>query len=377
MATYESLGVRRIINASANNSRLGGSCMSAEVLKSMCDAAKHYVDMSELQRKSGDTIARLLDSEAALVTCGAAAGLTLAVAACITRKNTAMMLEMPEAGGSAEVIVQKGQRTGYDQAVRMTGARMVEVGLPASTRPEQIDYAVNGNTAALLYTFSEQTTDLDLVPLDQLIQIGTARAVPVIVDAAVASYPPDRLRQYARMRADLVVVSGAKHIYGPPGTGFVYGNRDLVEACALQAGPEYGLGRPMKVGKEEIVGLVTAFEAYMHRDHDAEQREWEGKVARLVENLGQLPYAHVSRIFPDEVGRPVPRVEIRIEEQAMGATASGIAQRLAQGNQPIRVTSFYLKKGVIVLNPICLQAGDDALIVQGFKNTWKELGRLP
>ena len=180
---------------------------------------------------------------------------------------------------------------------------------------------------------------------------------------------------FSKMGVDLVVVSGAKHIYGPPGTGFVYGRKDLVEACMLQAGPEYGIGRPMKVGKEEIVGLVTAFESYMGRDTEAEQREWEAKVAFLIEGLRQLPHAHVSRIFPDEVGRPVPRVQILIDEQKMGATASEIAQDLALNNPPIRVTSFYLKKGIIVLNPIGLRSGDETIITGAFTGTWQKRSR--
>ena len=220
--------------------------MSPDVLAAMCDAARQFVDMAELQKKAGDSIARLLGAEAALVTSGAAAGLIIAVAACITGTDRAMMLEMPDAAKEAEVIVQKGQRTGYDQAVRMTGARMIEVGLPSSARADQIEYAINANTVALFYAFSEQVTDLEMVPLDEFIGIGKAHAVPVIVDAAVASYPPERLRQFSRMGADLVVVSGAKHIYGPPGTGFVYGRQDLVEAGALQAGPEHGIGRPFE-----------------------------------------------------------------------------------------------------------------------------------
>ena len=132
----------------------------------------------------------------------------------------------------------------------------------------------------------------------------------------------------------------------------------------------------MKVGKEEIVGLVTAFESYMVRDHEAEQKEWEAKVAILIEGLKRLPHAHASRIFPDEVDRPVPRVQVRIDEHEMGATASEIARELALNDPPVRVTSFYLKRGVIVLNPIGLQPGDESAIVGAFKEVWKKHGRM-
>ena len=172
------------------------------------------------------------------------------------------------------------------------------------------------------------------------------------------------------MGADLVTFSGAKHIYGPPGTGLLCGRKDLVEACRLQAGPEYGIGRPMKVGKEEIVGLITALEMYVEKDHEAERREWESKVRFLLEALAELPHVEVTRIFPDEVGRPVPRARVWVDEQSIGVTAYEIAECLYQGDLPVRITPFYLHEAALVLNPLCLQDGEKELVVSAFQRVW-------
>lgn len=373
MATYESLGVNRVVNAAGNSSALGSACMSPEVLQAMCEAAKWYVDMDELHQRCGEYIARITGAEAGLVTSGAAGGLLLATAACITGGDRGMMLDLPEAAQGAEVIIQKGHRIGFDQAVRTAGASLVEVGLPYHVHPEQIERAINERTVAILFVFGEVVSRRGEVSLETVVEIGKRHEVPVIVDASVVNYPIERLREYVALGVDLVVTSGGKHIFGPPGTGFLCGRRDLVEACRLQAGPAYGIGRPMKLGKEEMVGLITALETYVSRDAEAEHREWESKARFLVERLGELPYVEVTPTFSDEVERPVPRVRLWVDEAALGVTAFEVAARLRQGEPPVWVHEFDLHEGVLILNPVCLLEGDEQLIVQAWQNIWRSL----
>lgn len=373
MAAYQSLGVRRVVNASGYTSRLGGSCCSREVLCAMNEAAGWFVDMKELHRRCGEAIARITGAEAALVTSGAAGGMLLATAACVTRGDPAVMAELPRAARGARVIVQKGHRTGYDQAVATVGVDLIEVGLPYRARPEQIEHAIDERTVALLYTFGELTVRGELLSLAEMVAIGKRRGVIVIVDAAVASYPPGRMLDVVASGADLVAFSGSKHVGGPPGTGFLCGRGDLVEAARLQAGPDYGIGRTMKVSKEEMVGLVTALEQYMERDHEAERRLWESQVRFLIENLKDLSHADVSRTFPDDAGRPVPRVRVRIDERALGITAYEIEKRLGFLDPPVGVTPYNLHEGALMLNPACLLEGDAELVAAAFRKVWKEL----
>lgn len=142
------------------------------------------------------------------MTSGAAGALLVATAACITKGDRVMSLELPEAGRSCEVVVQKGQRTGYDQAVRTAGATLVEVGLPYRVHPEQIERAIGERTVAILYTIGELVTQGELVPLDRVVAIGKSRGIPVTLDAAVANYPLSRLQRFAEMGVDLVATSG-------------------------------------------------------------------------------------------------------------------------------------------------------------------------
>lgn len=370
---YEKLHVRRVVNASANNSRLGGCLVAPEVLDAMAEASKWFVDMDELHRQAGRFIAELTGAEDAQVTSGAAGALLLGTAACITNNDRAKMLKLPE-NVDAEVILPKGQLTGFHQAIKTTGAKIVEVGLPYRVSTEELEAAIGDKTVALCYTFGEGTSKVGMVSLPDMISIGKRFRVPVLVDAAVASYPPSRLREYIALGADLVAFSSPKHINGPPATGFICGRADLIEACRRQAGPAYGIGRPLKVSKEEIVGLVKALELYVNRDILAEQAKWESQVAKLIELLSDLPHLQVSCTFPDEVGRPVPRVRVQVDAEGLGITARQLAERLRKHDPPVVTQEFLLDVGTILLNPIGLLAGDDGIIHKAFVTIWSSLG---
>ena len=289
MTSFSDLGIKRVINASGNNSRLGSSVLSREVFDAMGDASKWYVNMAELQLRCGEYIAKVTGAEAGLITSGAAGGLLLATAACVTGMNRAMMLELPQAAAGKEVIIQKGHRTGYDQAVRNAGPALIEVGLPYQTFSEQMEYSINENTVAILFVYGEQVNRNGEVPLETVIEIARRHAIPVIVDGSLINYPFERIIECIKLGVDILVTSGGKHIFGPAGTGFLCGRKDLVDACRMQCGPEYGIGRPMKVGKEEMIGLITAMENYLHKDQESEHKRWEEVVQYLADPIKRTP----------------------------------------------------------------------------------------
>ena len=123
MSIYKRLGIRTVINGNATLTRLGGSIMPSEVVAAMADAAKHFVDIIELQKRVGEEIAKLTHNEAAYVSCGAAAALTLSTAACITGLDPDKREKLPhlDASMKSEVIVHRHGRVGYDYAVRQVG----------------------------------------------------------------------------------------------------------------------------------------------------------------------------------------------------------------------------------------------------------------
>jgi len=350
--------------------------MGPEVLQAMCDAATWYIDMDELHRRAGEYIARITGAEAGLVTSGAAGGLLLATAACVTRGDPSMMAKLPASATGHEVIIQTPHRTGYDHAVRTAGVRLLEVGKPDQVSPEQIEAAINVNTAAILFVFGETIDRASEVPLEPVIEIAKRRGIPSILDASVANYPFERLQRFAALGIDLITTSGGKHIFGPPGTGFLFGRSEFVDICRLMASPIHGIGRPLKIGKEEIVGLVTALEIYVDADENAEHREWESKVSCMAEALKDLPHTTVATATLDEVDRPVPRIRLSIDEQALGVTAIQVVERLHQAEPSVRVSLFAVREGVLILNPVCLLEGDEERVVQAFRDVWREVEDL-
>lgn len=376
MATFESLGIKKVINASGNNSRLGSSILSQEVLYAMNEASKVYVNMNELHMRCGEFIAKVTGAEAGLVTSGGSGGLLLSAAACVTGTNIALMLELPQTSKGKEIIIQKGHRTGYDQAIRTSGVSLIEVGIPYLTYPEQIENSINENTVAILFTFGETVNRNGEVPLKDVIKIAKKHKIPTIVDGSLINYPFTRIKDCMAMGVDLLVTSGGKHIFGPPGTGFLCGKKDLVEACRLQAGPSYGIGRPLKVGKEEIIGLITALEIYLKKDHDAEHQKWDKKIHYLVSELNKLNNIEATQTEFDEVDRPVPRARLLFEERNIKQNAYEIVKNLQYGEHPIWVQEFSLRKGVILLNPVCLADGEEELIIKRFRNLWQSWNLL-
>jgi D-glucosaminate-6-phosphate ammonia-lyase len=212
--------------------------------------------------------------------------------------------------------------------------------------------------------------------LEVVIEIARSHGIPIIVDGSLINYPFERLKECLAMGVDIIVTSGGKHIFGPAGTGFLCGRKELVEACRMQCGPEYGIGRPMKVGKEEMIGLITAIENYLKRDPESEHRIWEEIVHYLAIELGEFPYIEVTTTESDEVDRPVPRACLRLDEKRMGHDAQEIVNLLRAGDPPLWVQEFDLDKGIIILNPVCLMDGDKELVIKAFRNGWHSLDLL-
>src|SRR4051812_37437390 len=184
MAIYDELGISRVVNGNATLTRLGGSVLAPGVAEAMAEAGRAFVDLVALQRAVGAEIARLTRNEACYVACGAAAGLTMVTAACIAGTDPERRERLPFTDAlKNEVIVHRHTRVGYDFAVRMAGVRLVEIGGPGGTRPEELEAALSPSTAAMFY-FPRGTADRGELPLETAVEICRRRGVPVIVDAA-------------------------------------------------------------------------------------------------------------------------------------------------------------------------------------------------
>jgi uncharacterized pyridoxal phosphate-dependent enzyme len=362
MDIYDQLGIKKVINGAATLTRLGGSIMPPEVLEAMTEASRHFVDIDELQATVGAQIAEWTHNEAAYVSCGAAAGLVLSAAACIAGTDPDKRARLPYTDGMAnEVIVHKHNRVGYDFAVRQAGATLVEIGSEAGTTADEMERAINDRTVAILYFYNVNRMP-GLVPLEQGIEIARRRGVPLIVDAAAQIPPVENLWRFTHMGADLALFSGGKGLCGPQSSGLILGRADLIEACTFNACPRAFIGRPMKVGKEELVGLMVAVRRYLDLDHEALMRTYEDQVRYAIDAFAGVPHVSARRSFPSEAGQPMPRAEIVLDEDALGLTRDDLLARLSAGSPSIALSPAGASG--VYLNPQTLEPGQERIIVE-------------
>lgn len=357
------LGLRRVVNARGPMTVSGAAAMPREVIDAMAEVAGSYVLIDELRAKVNAAVVEATGAESALVTSGAAAGIAAAIAGCMTGMDAAHVSSLPDTTGLRnEVIVQAGHMVTYVRQVRMTGARVVTVGAVYPVLTADIEAAIGSRTAAIFHVISQHCHQKGMVPLAEVITIGRAHGIPVVVDAAAEI----DLRQHVAAGADLVIYSGGKAIPGPSASGFICGRRALVEAAALHF---EGFCRPMKVGKEAMVALLTALRLYQGRDHEKASAEWTGKCERLVELLSGLDPVDV-RIRRDwgyqldPGGRALPRVEIRLDEPGGSARAKEISRRLRAENPVILVRDYWAESGVLHIDVTCLDDGEIEFVAE-------------
>jgi uncharacterized pyridoxal phosphate-dependent enzyme len=366
MDIYDELGVRKVINGHATVTTLGGSIMPPEVTAAMAEAARHFVSIDELQEKAGAKIAEWTKNEAAYISCGAAAGLVLTTAACIAGLDPEKRARLPYTDGMKnEVIVHKHGRVGYDFAIRQAGGKIIEIGTEAGTSQRDMEQAINDKTAAIFY-FYNVTRMKGLVPLEQGIEIAKRNGVPLIVDAAAQIPPVENLWWFTHdMGADLSIFSGGKGLRGPQSSGLILGRKDLIEACAFNACPRAFIGRPMKVGKEEAIGLLTAVKLYLNLDHEKLMKTYEDQVQYVIDAFSGLPHISSRRNFPSEAGQPMPRAEIIFDEQRLGMTRNDVLTQLREGEPSIALAGAGAS-GIFV-NPQTLEPGQERTIVDRIK----------
>lgn len=362
---YEKLGVRPVIHGSGTTTRYGGSRMRPETIEAMREAAQVHVNIDELNAAAGTAVARMLAAPAALVTGGSTAGLVLQAAACMTGDDPAKIARLPDASGLRnEFVIQRAHRFPYDQAYRVPGGVLVEIGLGRRTAAHDLEAAMGARTAGVIFLVSPFTSPPGLLPFEEVVRIAHARGVPVLVDAASMVPPRDHLFRYIREGADLVVYSGGKGIRGPQSTGILVGRADLIRAAALNASPNQAIGRAAKTSKEEIVGLVTALELCLAEDEAAEMAQFRDTCARVVEEVRDIPGLRAV-VEQDPQNRVIPHAVIYFEPGWAGPDGREVRRALAEGDPHIYVQQGAYQGGYgdeIAVDPINLQPGEEKVL---------------
>ncbi len=354
MNLLDQLGVDRVINASGRMTKLGVNTLSEPVLDAMATAGASYVEIDELQRAVGRQIARLINAEDAMVTTGAAAGVCLMVAACIAGTELRRIQALPDAMGAPnEVLIQAGHQVDFGaqvtQLVRLAGGNPVAIGAVNSVSPEHLTGAIGPRTAAFLFVQSHHAVQKGTLSLERCIELCAEHQVPVLVDAAAE----EELTRYTTSGADLVTFSGGKAIGGPT-SGIVAGRAQLVEACRAQSN---GIGRPMKIGKEGLLGLLAALSAYVNRDAEAENRRCSAIVDRL---LAGFQGCGTPRRLADEAGRGIERAGIMLDPP----TAAGLVKFLHAGAPPIHPRTHLINTGIVAFDPRPLQEAEVEIVIE-------------
>ena len=167
------------------------------------------------------------------------------------------------------------------------------------------------------------------------VELARRYNIPTLLDAAADTPPLDALSKYNRMGYDMVVFSGGKAIRGPQDAGLLLGRKDLIEAAKLNTAPRCGnIGRGMKVSKEDMVAMWAAVERFVNLDHEAEQREWEKRIATIENALASIPTIETKRIVPPIANR-VPHLLILWDEQRVRVTPLQVKEQLASGEPSI------------------------------------------
>jgi D-glucosaminate-6-phosphate ammonia-lyase len=351
-------GYARVINVSGTMTSLGASIAAPEVAEATAKAMGRFVKMHEMQANASRVIAALTGAEAGCLTASASAGITLAVAGCITGLDPAHAEALPRTPGpKAEVVVQTGHLCGYgapvSTAIELAGGTVRQIGQSTLAMDHQLRGALGANTAAGLYVVSHHVVHYGQIPFERYVAICHEAGVPVIVDAA-SEYD---LCGFVEKGADLVIYSAHKFLGGPT-AGIIAGRRDRVRAAYLQ---NIGIGRGMKIGKESVAGAIAAMDAWMRRDHAAVRAIESEALAMWLKAFSGIN-GITARIVPDPTGNPLNRMQIEVTPDQAGTTAAAIARYLGTLDPAIVVRNHEVELGYFQLDPCNLAPGQTQIV---------------
>lgn len=389
------MNIRPIINAAGPVTMYCGASMPQEVVDAMSEAAHTPVRMDELQAAASKIIAKITGAEAGYVTCGCAAALTAATAACLTGYNVDSMNRLPDTSGIPnEVLIAANQCSGYDHAISAAGAKIVYVGMSCGPLPlnqcyqtlaEDFGNAITNRTAAIAYYAGGS-----IPPLEEVVQLGKKYNIPIILDAAGQVPPAENLRKFVSMGVDLVAISGGKGIRGPQASGLLFGRRDLIAAASLnyftpgfnaeyvtyeqwdpppslipkgkmRDVPNIPIGRGLKVSKEAVIGLLTALQIITDEERNAKEMErLRSLLEPIVARCEGIPGLQIER--GESPARGFPILTITVDTSKTGMSIDQLVQKMKDGEPPIYFVALPTPKGKFIISSCSLNEEQASIV---------------
>ena len=368
---YAALGVRRVINAATTLTALGGTVLCDEAVEAMVGASKSCVSIDELQTAASLRLVQLTHNEDAYVTSGCTAALTLAVLGAITKGQPDLIARLPDDETLARnVVIHRAHRIPYDRAVELGGGHLVEVGNVIQTFAWELEAALDDRAVAVVWVAGSHLPQTAL-SLQETVAIAHGRGVPVIVDAAAQLPPVENLWYFTQeCGADVALFSGGKGLRGPQASGLVIGSKKLIDAMRANASPWQRLARAMKVGKEEICGLVAAVERYVALDHEAVTRALTETVDEWVTAVDALDGVTARRLDVNVADQPVPRLEVTLNVDFL---ASDVITELWEGDPRVAVLAG--GKHNFFVTPDTLVPGEADLVLARLRTALRSIGK--
>jgi L-seryl-tRNA(Ser) seleniumtransferase len=208
------------------------------------------------------------------------------------------------------------------------------------------------------------------IKVDEWVKLSRELKVPCFNDAAADTPPVSHLWDYANMGYDLISFSGGKAMRGPQCAGLLIGRKDLVKYALLNNSPyEDTLGRGMKVGKEEILGMIKAVELHLAEDHDALRRQWQDRLELISRQLARVPGVTTTFFTPD-IANHVPHMQI-VWDTRISLTPQE-ASRLLRNSRPSIVMSPDDDGPGLEMNSFMLQPGEAEMVATQLSRILRE-----
>ena len=190
----------------------------------MDDAARHFVDIFELQQAAGRKLAQLSGAESGMVTSGAAGAMAAATAGCMAGTDPNKVWQLPDTTGMKNEVVMLGGRSAFDSAIRLAGAKLVVVG-----SVDDLPSALNDRTAMVYTTWLGER-------LQQALAVTKKAGVPLMLDDAAGIPPIENLTVLRQHGHRPVLLFRRQGVVRAP----VFGN------SAWKEGPDRGGARAMQ-----------------------------------------------------------------------------------------------------------------------------------